>query len=300
MKRFDNRLIPALFLAFCLIAAPLFLMVSSSLADETSHQAGAAAVATELAPGQPAVQSEAGAALKDAAAAHSQTGVAPEKEAVTAAPQEAAAPKEAAALKEAAAPKEAVAPKEAAASKEAAAPKEAAAHGEKGGHEAGLITKAKMTDFFLRIMNFVVLAVILVYFAAKPIGNSLSQRRQKVRDEIEGLEARRQEAEKAYKDLVAKLAGIEKDIKEIVDRAVAQAEKERARIIEAAEKNATDITRQSEMAVQKELLDAKRLLRDEVADRAAAMAEKIIKSSLTRDDQIRIVDQYLSKVEAVQ
>jgi len=180
-----------------------------------------------------------------------------------------------------------------------AATKEAAAHGE-GGHEAGAITKAKLNDLFWRVINFVVLVLLLVKFTAKPLGNSLSARRQKVRDEIEGLEARRQEAEKAYEELVAKLAGIEKDIKEIVDRAVVQAEKERVRIIEAAEKSAADLTRQAEMAVQKELLDAKRLLRDEMADRAAAMAEEIIKQSLTKDDQIRIVDQYLSKVEAVQ
>jgi F-type H+-transporting ATPase subunit b len=181
-----------------------------------------------------------------------------------------------------------------------AAPKEAAAHGEKGGHEAGAITKEKLNDLFWRVVNFVVLVLLLVKFTAKPLGDTLSARRQKVRDEIEGLEARRQDAEKAYQELVAKLADIEKDIKEIVDRAVVQAEKERVRIIEAAEKSAADLTRQAEMAVQKELLDAKRLLRDEMADRAAAMAEEIIKKSLTPDDQIRIVDQYLSKVEAVQ
>jgi len=175
----------------------------------------------------------------------------------------------------------------------------AAGHGEKGGHEAG-ITKEKLTDLFWRVANFVVLVLLLVKFTAKPLGNSLSARQQKVRDEIEGLEAKRQDAEKAYQDLVAKLAGIEQDIKEIVDRAVVQAEKERIRIIEAAEKSAADLTRQAEMAVQKELLDAKRLLRDEMADRAAAMAEEIIKNSLTPDDQVRIVDQYLSKVEAVQ
>jgi len=176
----------------------------------------------------------------------------------------------------------------------------AAEHSEHGHGEPGVITKAQVTDLFWRIVNFAALVFLLVYFCAKPLGASLSARRQQVREEVEGLEARRQEAENAYQELVAKLQGIEKDIKEIVDRAVVQAEKERVRIIEAAEKSAADLTRQAEMAVQKELLDAKRLLRDEMADKAAAMAEEIIKTSLTPDDQLRIVDQYLSKVEAVQ
>ncbi|MDR0476760.1 MAG: ATP synthase F0 subunit B [Desulfobulbaceae bacterium] len=179
-----------------------------------------------------------------------------------------------------------------------------ASHGEAGatGHhgEAGTVTKAQLNDLFWRVVVFAVLVILLVKFTAKPLGTALSARRQQVREEIENLETRRQDAEKAYQELVAKLEGIEKDIKEIVDRAVVQAEKERVRIIEAAEKSATDITRQAEMAVQKELLDAKRLLRNEMADKAAAMAEQIIKNSLTPDDQLRIVDQYLSKVEAVQ
>jgi len=255
MKRLYDRLIPALFLASCLIVAPFSLMAAPD--KEAGQQAGASPVVNQVV--SQIVEPAAVPAAHDAAAATpSKTGVVPEKEA-------------------------------------------AAAHGEKGGHhEAGVLTKEKLNDFFLRVVNFVLLALLLIKFAAKPLGDSLSQRRQKVRDEIEGLEARRQEAEKAYQDLVAKLAGIEKDIQEIVDRAVTQAEKERARIIEAAEKSAADIARQAEMTVQKELLDAKRLLRDEVADRAAAMAEEIIKSSLTPDDQVRIVDQYLSKVEAVQ
>ena len=239
MKRFCNRLIPSLFLALCLIAAPFSLMASSAPAKDDGHKATAPAI--EQASGQ---------------VVHGETGI---KD------QEAAA-----------------------------------AHGAKGHGEAGVITKEQLNDLFWRIVCFVVLVLLLVKFTAKPLGEALSARRQQVREEIEGLEARRQGAEKAYQELVAKLEGIEQDIKEIVDRAVVQAEKERARIIEAAEKGAADITRQAEMAVQKELLDAKRLLRDEMADRATAMAEEIIKNSLTPDDQLRIVDQYLSKVEAVQ
>ncbi|HBT97139.1 MAG TPA: ATP synthase F0 subunit B [Desulfobulbaceae bacterium] len=253
MKRFYNRLVPALVLALS-----LSLMAAKAPAQEAAPQA--AASATEQVPGQTA-RDEAG--IKALVEMGEEDGTVQSK---------ADAQREEAAV----------------------------GHAETGGHEAGSLSKEKLNDLFWRVVNFVILVLILVKFAAKPLGNGLAARRQKVREEIEGLEARRQDAEKAYQELVAKLAGIEKDIKEIVDRAAEQAEKERARIIEAAEKNAADLTRQAEMAVQKELLDAKRLLRDEMADRAAAMAEEIIKSSLTADDQVRIVDQYLSKVEAVQ
>jgi F-type H+-transporting ATPase subunit b len=47
-------------------------------------------------------------------------------------------------------------------------------------------------------------------------------------------------------------------------------------------------------------MEAKRSLKDEVADKAAAMAEALIVKNLTPADQVKIVEDYLAKVGAVQ
>ena len=57
------------------------------------------------------------------------------------------------------------------------------------------------------------------------------------------------------------LAGMEKEMELIVERAIAQARIEKERILADAEKAAEDIKRQAEAAVQAELEDAKRILR---------------------------------------
>jgi len=75
---------------------------------------------------------------------------------------------------------------------------------------------------------------------------------------------------------------------------------EKTRILEEAERAAEDIKRQAEAAVQAELVDAKRLLRNEVAEQAAAMAEELIVKNLTAEDQVAITEQYLERVGAVQ
>ena len=46
--------------------------------------------------------------------------------------------------------------------------------------------------------------------------------------------------------------------------------------------------------------EAKRLLREEVAKQAAAMAEELLVWNLTPADQIAITEQYLERVGAVQ
>ena len=72
------------------------------------------------------------------------------------------------------------------------------------------------------------------------------------------------------------------------------------KIIERAEQAAADIKRQAEMAIQKEIMEARRTLKNEVADKAAAMAETLIVKNLTAVDQVKIVEDYLAKVGAVQ
>jgi len=172
--------------------------------------------------------------------------------------------------------------------------------GHGGEHHAPMITPAKLKDLFWRTANFLALVVILVKFLAKPIASGLSGRRRQIQEELEELQAKRDEAERSYKEFEARLAGMEKEMEVIVEKAVAQAEAEKARILEEAERAAEDIKRQAEAAVQAELVDARRMLRDEVAEQAAAMAEELIVKNLTPEDQIAITEQYLERVGAVQ
>ena len=128
----------------------------------------------------------------------------------------------------------------------------------------------------------------------------LTGRQQQIREELDDLTRRRDEAERSYKDFAVRLAGMEQEMERVVEKAIAQAQTEKERILAEAERAAEDIKRQAEAAVQTELEDAKRLLREEVAEQAAAMAEELIVRNLTPADQIAITEQYLERVGAVQ
>ena len=179
------------------------------------------------------------------------------------------------------------------------------AHGAKtdAGHGAAhgnSLSPEKLKDLFWRTVNFLALVVILVKFGAKPIMSGLSGRQQQIREELDSLTTRRDEAEQAYKEFSSKLAGMEREMEVIVEKAIAQAQVEKERILAEAEKAAEDIKRQAEAAVLAELEDAKRVLREEVAEQAAAMAEELIVKNLTSADQVAITEQYLERVGAVQ
>jgi len=50
--------------------------------------------------------------------------------------------------------------------------------------------------------------------------------------------------------------------------------------------------------IEQEFKAAKALLKQEIVDRAMEQAEALIKKSITTQDQNRLVDEYLKKVEA--
>ena len=162
------------------------------------------------------------------------------------------------------------------------------------------LSAEKMKDLGWRIVNFIALMIILVKFAAKPIGSGLSSRRKKIKDEIETLEQNRVEAENSYNEFQAKLATVESEIDKVVERAIAQAEVEKTKILEKAEQGAADLMRSAEMAVQNQVTEARRTLKNEVAEQAAVLAEELIVKNLTEDDQVKIIETYLDKVGAVQ
>ncbi len=182
--------------------------------------------------------------------------------------------------------------------KATAAAHEAAA--EEAGHGEGSLAPAKLKDLFWRVLNFIVLMIILVKFGAKPIGSALAGRQKRVKEELAELESRKAEAERSFREFEAKLSTVEKDIDRVVEKAVAQAEVEKAKIIEKAEQAADDIKRQAKLTIQNEIMEARRTLKNDVADQASVMAEELIVKNLTPEDQVKIIEDYLDKVGAVQ
>lgn len=164
----------------------------------------------------------------------------------------------------------------------------------------GGIPAAKWWDLLYRTLNFAGLAAILIFFLKKPIANALKGRQQAIREQFEELEARKSEAELLYKEHEAKLAQIDTEAKRIIDAAVSQAQAEKHRIIEEATRQAGDIKRQAEMAVHHEIIEAKRNLRNDIAEQAAMMAEELIKKNLTAEDQVKLVKENLEKVGVIQ
>ena len=153
------------------------------------------------------------------------------------------------------------------------------------------------TDTF-RVMNFAVLAIVLVYLLRKPLSQALSSRIKGIKDELEDLEARKNEAEKKLAEYNEKLAQLEKEAETILEDYIKQGHEAKQRILKEAEASAEKLKSQARRNIEHEFEQAKFKLQEEIFETSLEKAEEIIKNKISEDDQDRIVDEYLKKVVA--
>jgi F-type H+-transporting ATPase subunit b len=153
------------------------------------------------------------------------------------------------------------------------------------------------TDTF-RVMNFAVLVIVLVFLLRKPLSQALRSRITVIKDQLEDLEARKDEAERKLAEYNEKLAQLEQEAEKIVEDYVKQGNEAKERIMKEAEASAEKLKAQARRNIEHEFERAKLALQEEIFETSLRKAEEIIKNKISDDDQDRIVDEYLKKVVA--
>lgn len=169
----------------------------------------------------------------------------------------------------------------------------AALASEAGGHH---VTGPNL-DLLWRVMNFAVLAVVLVLVLRKPLKAGLSGRVEQIKSELAELEAKREEAKRRYAEIEKRLKDAEGERDAILAEFREMGEREKAKILDSARSMAERIKAQAQFTIEQETAAAKADLKREIADMSAALAEDLLKQNITSEDQTRLVDEYLAKVQ---
>jgi len=166
-----------------------------------------------------------------------------------------------------------------------------------GGHGEAEPKGWVATDTY-KVMNFAVLAIALFFILKKPLTQALNARITGIKDELENLEKRKQEAEKQLDEYNQKLTKLDGEAEKLVQEYIKQGEEAKARIISEAQSTAEKLEEQAKRHIEHEFAQAKNQLQAEIMQEALVKAEEIIKTKISSDDQDRLVDEYLEKVVA--
>ncbi len=163
-----------------------------------------------------------------------------------------------------------------------------------GGHHvaSGVLLK----DFLYRVLNFAIVVAILAYFLTKPIKKVFAGRREEIEKNLAEAKKIKEEAEAKFAEYDRKLAQATEEISGISAAIRREGEAEKQKIIENAKAMAIKIEQDAEKAAEMEVAKARTLLQREAVQLAVGVAEELLKKNFTKDDDARLIDEYMQKV----
>lgn len=176
---------------------------------------------------------------------------------------------------------------------------------EGGGHGGGhgqplrlvdIVTGEDSVQFWGAVFNWLLLVLILVVFAAKPLRAFLGARRGAMEDAIREAAAAKAQAQARYEEYSARLAQLDQELARLRSDIERAAEEDRQHILQEAEQAATRLKRDTETLVRQHAEALERQVRGEVVTAAVAAAERVLRESIQPDDQRRLADAYREEV----
>ncbi|MDJ0868886.1 MAG: ATP synthase F0 subunit B [Myxococcota bacterium] len=145
--------------------------------------------------------------------------------------------------------------------------------------------------------NLALLVTAVYFLARKPIRNYLSERRGAIETEIERARHALEDAEHKLVEWRSQMDQLDDELESIRGSVRAQAEGERARILEDARVNAERIRADATEAVERELRVARERLRRETADAAVRLAGELIERQVEESDRDRLAEEFVTRIE---
>ena len=151
----------------------------------------------------------------------------------------------------------------------------------------------------IKIFNFLFVVGVLWWLLKGPTARFFEDRRQKIDQAIEEAKEAKAAAEAKRAEYEAKIAKAHEDIAAIDAEGARRVEAMRAELAQAAEAAALRIAAEAEGRIAAELAQARAELQREASLLAVELAEELIKERVNEEDQRRLVEAAIEKLEGL-
>lgn len=152
-------------------------------------------------------------------------------------------------------------------------------------------------EWVWKVVNFGILAFILVKFGGPAFKSFLKQRTETIQKTLDEARQARELAEKALKEVEERLKAKDKEVEEIIAAARLSGAKERDFLSAEGQKMSAKMLEQAKANIDFELKRAKDAIKAEAVELALELAERKIKGKLTPDEQKKLLEESLVKLE---
>ena len=147
-----------------------------------------------------------------------------------------------------------------------------------------------------RIVNFAILATILVLVLRKPLADFLNAKTTQIREELKEARSRETNAEAERKRAEELLLSLDGEVQKAKDEARRAAEAEKERILKTAQEEAARLRAIAKKEIDAEVEAGRRRLFARATELSVELAHKKIATSMTDADRDRLIDRSVASL----
>lgn len=151
--------------------------------------------------------------------------------------------------------------------------------------------------FIWSAITFLILVALLYKFAFNPLMRLQQQRQSEIHQAIHEAERLRDEAQDLLADYKQQLAEARHEAESILDRARKAGESTKAEVLEEARVQAQATLAKARQQIERDTNEALQKIREEVADLTVAATEKVARTSLSGEDQLRLIQEAINDID---
>ena len=151
--------------------------------------------------------------------------------------------------------------------------------------------------FIWTILTFLVLVGLLAKFAWRPLLEALEARRATIAKSLEDAQKARQELERLQRESAEMMRQARVEAESIISRSRSDAEALREELKQKSRAEAAAIVKNAEKQIQMETARAVQQIRSEAVDLSVAIASKILKRQVSKEDHESLIEDTLKQVE---
>jgi F-type H+-transporting ATPase subunit b len=150
---------------------------------------------------------------------------------------------------------------------------------------------------FAKLVNFGIMAAVLVYFLKGPLSVHLASRASHIRQDLVTAAEMRTAATAQLAEIDRRLKTLPTELEALRAQGARDVVAEQERIAQAAAVERERLIDQTRREIEMRLRVARRELTAHAAQLAVQIAESRIRTSITPEDQLRLVDRYTAQLK---
>ncbi len=154
--------------------------------------------------------------------------------------------------------------------------------------------------FLLQAINIIIILSALYFLLWKPVVKALTNREEKIEENLKEAAAAREKAEEALTSYQQQIDQAHQEAQAILEQATKLSETTRQEILAQAKQEADRILEQARRDIEKEKKAAMDNIRSQAADLILMATTKILARNLSAGDQEHLIREALAEVERLQ